>query len=62
MPSYRVSPLHSLLLLAAIIVAAWLWESEKPWEGNGAKRLASGERLGVVHYVAMYSWWARAAA
>jgi len=54
----RGDPLRLVLFIAAIALGVWLWESEKPWEGNGAKRLARGDRLAVDHYVAIWTWWA----
>ena len=56
--SLRSDPLRLILLIGTIALGIWLWESEKPWEGNGAKRIARGDRLGVEHYVAMWTWWA----
>ncbi len=56
--SLRSDPLRLLLLIGAVALGVWLWESEKPWQGNGAKRIARGDRLAVEHYVAMWTWWA----
>jgi len=56
--SLRSDPVRWLLLFGAIALGIWLWESEKPWQGHGAKRIARGDRLAVEHYVAMWTWWA----
>lgn len=56
--SLRSDPLRLVLLIGAIALGIWLWETEKPWQGNGAKRIARGDRLAVEHYVAIWTWWA----
>ena len=56
--SLRADPLCAVLLVAVAALGVWLWESERPWEGYGGKRLERGDRLSVVHYVAMWTWWA----
>ncbi len=56
--SLRSDPWRLILLIAVVALGVWLWESEKPWQGHGAKRIARGDRLAVEHYVAMWTWWA----